>query len=182
MSENNCWMCDEDKVKEILCPNVDLNKTPRIVDENENYYVIVPDNPLLRGHILIIRRWNNNKHHLNLTEADEYDFSVLNKAVKKWTQILKKAIPDCRNVFLTCLCDSKKVHLHYHLFPVSEQEKPYYGQGHEWLGNLENKGIQFGSLTESGKKARCKEIKEMVNLLDKAKKIWNKENLPQKKP
>lgn len=168
--KEGCWMCDEEDVKFIDKKCVRKN---RIIDESDKYYVIVPQDPLLYCHIMILLK---GKHRENLTDAKINDLNALNKAVSKWTDILKKSVKDCRNVFLTCLCDSEKVHLHYHLFPVSNKEKIIRGHGHQWLGAhetiIDNKPLKKCKGKE--KKKRIEYIHKMVHfLIKKRKKLYD---------
>lgn len=121
-----------------------------MVDDSQNYYVVVPKDPLLFGHVM-----NVLKHHReNLMYADEIHLQMLNEGVLKWTKILKKSFKDCRNVFLTCLCDSDGGHLHYYLFPVRQKEKHLRGHGHQWLEAHEaiSDMKRFDLCTRQGKK------------------------------
>jgi len=161
-------MCDEEQVRFI---NKEFSSDERMIDDSQDYYVIVPKDPLLFGHIMIIF-----KHHCeNLMHAKEEHLQVLNKAVIKWTNVLSKSFEDCRNVFLTCLCDSEKVHLHYHLFPVSNKDKIIRGHGHQWLGAHETISDmkRFDECSLEEKKSRVKYIMEIVEFLKEKAKIYS---------
>lgn len=141
----------------------------RLIDESKEYYVIVPSNPHLFGHILIVLK----KHCENLMSVELKDLNILNEAVKKWSLIFSKAFDDCTRVYLACLNDEG--HLHYHLFPIRDKEKPdKEGHALKWLGNLEEctdkKPFEMSSKAE--KIARGEYIKEMVLFFKKQKKKY----------
>lgn len=162
--KEDCWMCDE---KELTFIDKNFSSEKRMVDDSRNYYVIVPKDPLLFGHIMIVLKY----HRKNLMYADEMHLQMLNEGVSKWTNILKNSFKDCRNIFLTCLCDSDRVHLHYHLFPVLEKEKHVRGYGHQWLGAHESISDmkRFDLCTPREKKERIAIIKKMVTFLEEKK-------------
>jgi len=176
MGKNNCWMCDENKRK-YLDPESEINeikKIEKLIDgenEDSDYYVIVPDPCLTEGEILIASK----KHIEGLEGAVEScDFKKLNEPIKKWIKILKKAY-DCRTVFLTCLCDSEDTkHFHYHLIPVKEEEKPYRGKGHIWLGLQElQRSVLVTPVRDLPEKTE-KEKKEKLKRAEKFRSIVNK--------
>lgn len=189
MGKNNCWMCDRKKYEYLdhKSKNPKINKIKKLIDENDNYYAVVPHTYLTEGHILIVLKKQGKEHIKGLEEAvksyDEeekkYYFEKLNEPIRKWTEILKDTY-NYRSVFLTCLCD-RNAHFHYHLIPVKEKEKPFPGRGHTWLGVREIESYffrkPFDELSdEKEKEKRAKEIKKIVGALEEKKRKWEIKN------
>jgi len=153
-------MCDRKKY-EIVGEDVPVN---RLVDEKDRYYVIVPRDPHVWCHIMIVLK----KHREGLVKAQKMDLEALIEPVHNWTKILSRD-PECDRVYLACLCDAEpgERHLHYHLIPVWKNQKVYFGHGLQWLGHLEcrTEMMRFDKCSVSGRKARGKHIESMVTLL-----------------
>lgn len=168
MGKKKCWMCDRNQYAVL-----DKNDAPvdRLLDECHEYYVIVPRNPHVWCHIMVVLK----KHCEGLVEAQKKDLETLIEPVHKWTKIISQGLK-CDRVYLACLCDSprRQRHLHYHLLPVQKKEKVYFGHGFQWLGLHEyQSGLKpFDKCRNYEKKDREEYIKSMVKFLkeEKAKK------------
>jgi diadenosine tetraphosphate (Ap4A) HIT family hydrolase len=158
--KKSCWMCDEKRYS-YLDEDYPIQ---RIIDNaSDDYYVVVPKNPHVFGHILIVLK----QHRRSLADATVDELNKLNEAVDKWSKILSKAFDDCGRVYFACLNDEG--HLHYHLLPVRDKEKPYCGHGLKWLGDLEeiSDNKPFDKCGPQEKEARAAYIKSMVEFLSK---------------
>ena len=164
VGKSGCWMCKEDEYR-ILDKEVPVE---RILEEDKGYYIVIPRDPHIFGHVLIVLR----KHLNSLTDATICDLNLLNEPLLKWSKILSNAFDDCKRVYLACLNDER--HVHYHLFPVRDKEKPYCGCGLKWLGEREERSSKkpFKDCSKPEKVARGAYIKKMFEFLkDEAKKI-----------
>jgi len=162
--KKDCWMCKKSEYR-ILDKEVRIK---RILDEDKDCYIIVPRDPLIFGHVLIVLK----KHRNTLKDAILDELNLLNKQVLKWSKILTEAFDDCKNVYLTCLNDEH--HLHYHLFPVRDKEKPGCGCGHKWLGDHEGRISKklFENCCKAEKESRGAYIRKTVKFLKKQKRLF----------
>lgn len=163
-----CYMCDPNQYK-VVDTNVSID---RLLEDKEKYYVIIPREPQLFCHLLIVLKADpkTGKYRRGLVAANRSDLTVLIEPVIKWTKILRCAIKDCDRVYLACISD--RPHLHYHLFPVRKKDKPKPGSGLKWLGDREacTEMKRFDQCSLSEKQARGEYIRSIFKFLKKAEK------------
>ena len=171
-----CWMCDSRKYTPL-----ENTRIRRLLEDNDKdgYYVVIPQDPHVWCHILIVLKKEYGGHGKGLVEAEEDDLKALIGPVFKWKNILKKALK-CERVYLVCLCDDEphKCHLHYHLIPVQKEQKTYVGGGLQWLGCLEYRSdmMPFDKCCANEKEARGKYIESMFDFLEKAKRHYEEQS------
>lgn len=124
----SCWMCERKQYQYLELQTE--SAVERLVDEDNNCYVIVPWNSVVKHHVLVVLK----KHKKGLIECEPWDLTLLGIMIAKWCRIFKSMGYD--TVYSGCYSDNG--HIHYHLYPiVFARDKKENGGAIQWLAQRE---------------------------------------------
>ncbi|MFA6592144.1 MAG: HIT family protein [Bacteroidales bacterium] len=86
------------------------------VAENEDFYAFLDNNPLVKGHTLVIPKHTEDDYIFNLDEAT---YENMWKFARKVAVALKKAVP-CKRIGV-CVLGMEVPHAHIHLVPLQSE-------------------------------------------------------------
>ncbi len=116
-------------------PSSRMTEHYRLLDDSENYFVILSKVPKVTGHTLVVSK----QHFSDITEVDERCLADLSAAVARWARILKAKL-GCEKVYLMSMCDhwdsselppgtiETTEHFHVHLLPRHKEDRSWRGE------------------------------------------------------
>ena len=167
----DCWLCDASKYKTL---GHNGHVVDRMLEEDDNTYVVVPRHSHVRYHLLVVlKKKPNEQHKQGLIMCSVEDQIAMAKTCARWCEVLKGMEYD--TVYSGCYSDEG--HAHYHLIPFMFGEaKGFSGSAMQWLGYREmfSDKHAWQHLSGDRRSARLKEIESVVADLKAAASRLNK--------